>query len=105
MVLPAFSSRAARRKAAVRAAPEEMPTGMPSTRATWAGLAPYVDAERHGEVATYLAIQRREAQWWRDASVAYFQSINGLPLPKGEAPPPLSLEAYEAMAFPYAPGI
>jgi alpha-glucuronidase len=74
-------------------------------RATWAGLAPYVDAERHGEVATYLAIQRREAQWWRDASVAYFQSINGLPLPKGEAPPPLSLEAYEAMAFPYAPGI
>jgi alpha-glucuronidase len=74
-------------------------------QATWAGLAPYVDAERHGEVATYLAIQRREAQWWRDASVAYFQSINGLPLPKGEAPPPLSLEAYEAMAFPYAPGI
>ncbi|PVM86109.1 alpha-glucuronidase [Caulobacter radicis] len=74
-------------------------------QATWAGLAPYVDAERHGEVATYLAIQRREAQWWRDASVAYFQSINGLPLPKGETPPPLSLEAYEAMAFPYAPGI
>ncbi|PVM81087.1 alpha-glucuronidase family glycosyl hydrolase [Caulobacter radicis] len=74
-------------------------------QATWADLAPYVDAERHGEVATYLAVQRREAQWWRDASVAYFQSINGLPLPKGEAPPPLSLEAYEAMAFPYAPGI
>ncbi len=74
-------------------------------QATWADLSPYVDPERHGEVATYLAIQRREAQWWRDASVAYFQSINGLPLPKGEAPPPLSLEAYEAMAFPYAPGI
>lgn len=74
-------------------------------QAIWADLSPYVDAERHGEVATYLAIQRREAQWWRDASVAYFQSINGLPLPKGEAPPPLSLEAYEAMAFPYAPGI
>lgn len=74
-------------------------------QAAWAGLAPYVDAERHGEVATYLAIQRREAQWWRDASVAYFQAINGLPLPRGEAPPPLSLEAYEAMKFPYAPGI
>ncbi|MDG2529424.1 alpha-glucuronidase family glycosyl hydrolase [Caulobacter endophyticus] len=74
-------------------------------QATWSDLSPYVDAERHGEVATYLAIQYREAQWWRDASVAYFQSINGLPLPKGEAPPPLSLEAYEAIAFPYAPGI
>ncbi|PVM90561.1 alpha-glucuronidase family glycosyl hydrolase [Caulobacter endophyticus] len=74
-------------------------------QATWADLSPYVDAERHGEVAAYLAIQRREAQWWRDASIAYFQSINGLPLPKGEAPPPLSLEAYEAMQFPFAPGI
>ncbi|KSB88171.1 alpha-glucuronidase [Caulobacter vibrioides] len=74
-------------------------------QATWTGLAPYVDAERHAQVTTYLAVQRREARWWRDASVAYFQSINGLPLPKGEAPPPLSLEAYERMQFPYTPGI
>ncbi|MBI1685111.1 alpha-glucuronidase family glycosyl hydrolase [Caulobacter hibisci] len=74
-------------------------------QASWATLAPYVDPERHAQVAIYLAIQRREAQWWRDASVAYFQSINGLPLPKGEAPPPLPLEAYERMQFPYAPGI
>lgn len=79
--------------------------GVGEMQATWGSLAPYVDPERHGEVATYLAIQHREAQWWRDASVAYFQSINGLPLPKGEAPPPLTLEAYEAMSFPYAPGI
>ena len=33
IVLPAFSGSAAWRKAATRAAPEEIPTGMPSVRA------------------------------------------------------------------------
>jgi len=72
---------------------------------TWAGLAPYVDPERHAEVSDFLVIQRNEAQWWRDASIAYFQPFSGLPLPAGEAPPPHSLEYYESLQFPYAPGI
>jgi alpha-glucuronidase len=72
---------------------------------TWAGLAPYVDPERHAEVADFLVIQRNEAQWWRDASIAYFQSFSGLPLPAGEAAPAHSLEDYEKLSFPYAPGI
>jgi alpha-glucuronidase len=71
---------------------------------TWAGLAPYVDPERHAQVADFLTIQRNEAQWWRDASIAYFQSFSGLPLPAGEAPPAQSLEYYEGQSFPYAPG-
>lgn len=73
--------------------------------ATWAGLAPYVDPQRHAEVADYLKIQRDEAQWWRDASVAWFGSFAKRPLPAGEKAPPKSLEAYEAMTFPWAPGI
>ncbi|WP_421739033.1 alpha-glucuronidase family glycosyl hydrolase [Caulobacter sp.] len=72
---------------------------------TWAGMAPYVDAERHGQVTDFLAIQKHEAQWWRDASVAWFQSFSKRPLPAGEAPPPHSLEYYEGLSFPYAPGI
>ena len=36
---------------------------------------------------TLLAIQEREARWWRDASLAYWMSVNGLPLPAGAAPP------------------
>ena len=72
---------------------------------TWAGLAPYVDPERHAQVADFLAIQRNEAQWWRDASIAYFQTFSGLPLPAGEAPPAHSLEYYKSLSFPYAPGI
>lgn len=71
---------------------------------TWANLRGRVDADRHEQVAAFLQIQRREAQWWRDASVAYFQSISGRPLPAGEAPPPHRLAYYEALQFPSAPG-
>jgi alpha-glucuronidase len=71
---------------------------------TWADLAPYVDPERHAQVADFLAIQRNEAQWWRDASIAYFQTFSGLPLPAGEAAPAHSLDYYEGLSFPYAPG-
>lgn len=71
---------------------------------TWAGLSPYVDAQRHKEVADYLKIQRDEAQWWRDASVAWFGSFSKRPLPAGEKAPPKSLEYYESLQFPWAPG-
>ncbi len=73
-------------------------------RATWADLSPYVDAERHAQVAAFLAIQQDEAQWWRDASIAYWQSLNGLPLPAGHAPPAHSLDYYKSLEFPHAPG-
>jgi alpha-glucuronidase len=71
---------------------------------TWVGLAPYVDAQRYRQVASFLAIQHQEAQWWRDASLAYWQSINGLPLPAGEAAPPHPLSYYQSLKFPFAPG-
>lgn len=73
-------------------------------RATWTGLDGRVDPERHAQVAAFLAIQQDEAQWWRDASIAYFQSISGLQLPAGVAPPPHPLEYYKALEFPHAPG-
>ncbi|MGY1519765.1 alpha-glucuronidase family glycosyl hydrolase [Luteimonas sp. A482] len=73
-------------------------------QATWAGLQPHVDAERHHQVDRFLAIQRDEAQWWRDASIAYFKTFSGLPLAEGEAPPAQSLEYYRALEFPHAPG-
>ena len=72
---------------------------------TWATLSPYVDPERHAQVADFLVIQRNEAQWWRDASIAYFQTFSKRPLPAGEKAPAHSLEYYESLSFPYAPGI
>lgn len=71
---------------------------------TWAGLRGYVDPERFADVADYLRIQQREAHWWRDASIAYWQGVNRLPLPEGARAPEHSLEFYRPLSFPEAPG-
>jgi alpha-glucuronidase len=72
-------------------------------QADWAALEPYVDAERFRDVSEYLTIQRNEARWWRDASLAYWQSVNDLPLPEGTRPLEHSLEYYKSLSFPEAP--
>jgi alpha-glucuronidase len=71
---------------------------------TWATLAPYVDAQRFAEVTRFLSIQEHEAQWWRDATLAYFQSISHRPFPPGYDAPKHTLAEYEAISVPYAPG-
>nr|AGU10633.1 Glycosyl hydrolase family 67 middle domain [uncultured organism] len=73
-------------------------------QAEWERVRPLVDARRGADVAQRLARQREEAQWWRDACLAYFQQVNGLPLPAGVRPPAHPLDYYRALAFPYAPG-
>ncbi|WP_231420352.1 MULTISPECIES: alpha-glucuronidase family glycosyl hydrolase [unclassified Sphingomonas] len=73
-------------------------------RRKWDALKPDIDAERWAKTATYLAVQQREAQWWRDASLAYWMSVNGRALPAGTAPPAHDLAWYKAQRFPYAPG-
>jgi alpha-glucuronidase len=73
-------------------------------RRTWAGLSAYVDPERFAQVSAFLTIQEKEAKWWRDASIAYFQSLSQRPLPAGYDPPDHDLQYYEALCFPYAPG-
>ncbi len=75
-----------------------------SMQDTWADLSDRIDPQRHRHVAAFLQIQHDEAQWWRDASVAYFQSLSGRPLPAGEQPPPHPLSYYQALQFPSAPG-
>lgn len=70
----------------------------------WDGLRDKIDAERWQKTATYLAIQEREARWWRDASLAYWMSINHRPLPDGVRPPEHNLAWYKARQFTYAPG-
>ena len=73
-------------------------------RETWNGLGGYIDAERHAQVAAFLAIQEKEAQWWRDAGIAYFQTYARRPLPEGYASPAHTLDYYESLSFPHAPG-
>jgi alpha-glucuronidase len=70
----------------------------------WAKLSPYVDSQRHKDVTDFLKIQQQEAHWWRDASIAYFSSVSGLPLPARVRAPERDLEYYKRINFPYAPG-
>lgn len=70
----------------------------------WAGLEGKVDARRWAEVRDFLSIQREEAQWWRDASIAYWQSLSKRPLPAGHLAPPQPLGYYQAIRTPHAPG-
>lgn len=47
-------------------------------RATWQQLHGRIDAQRYQQIAAFLAIQQDEAQWWRDASIAYFQQVSAV---------------------------
>ncbi|WP_424022235.1 alpha-glucuronidase family glycosyl hydrolase [Polymorphobacter fuscus] len=79
-------------------------TTVAAMRRDWAALQPQIDADRFAKTATFLAVQEREARWWRDASIAYWMSVNGLPLPAGAAPPAHDLAWYKAQSYPRAPG-
>ena len=70
----------------------------------WRRLRPLIDPARYADVEQRLAQQRREAQWWRDACLAYFQHVSGLPLPPGARAPAHALDDYRALTFPFAPG-
>ena len=54
--------------------------------------------------AAFLAIQEKEAHWWRDACIAYFETFSHMPMPAGHAAPPHDLAYYKDVYFPYAPG-
>ncbi|HEX4270356.1 MAG TPA: alpha-glucuronidase family glycosyl hydrolase [Rhizomicrobium sp.] len=73
-------------------------------RQTWDAMKPTVDAERWSQTASFLAIQQKEAQWWRDACLAYFETFSHMPMPAGHAAPPHDLAYYKAIYIPYAPG-
>ncbi len=63
------------------------------------------DEERFGQVSAFLSIQGKEALWWRNACLLYFQSFSNRPIPDGLEKPAGTLDEYMKMRFPYAPGI
>lgn len=47
----------------------------------WDAAEKYIDAERFREVQSHLRIQARDAVWWKDACLLYFQKFSGMPIP------------------------
>jgi alpha-glucuronidase len=82
-------------------------TGVDSVRAMqkqWAQLSAFVDTERFKQVSMLLAVQEKEAVWWRNACLLYFQQFSGMPIPAQYEKPDQDLEYYKSLRFPYAPG-
>ena len=70
----------------------------------WNSLERLMDPQQFKQVQMALDIQVKEALWWRNACVLYFQHFSQRELPSGLIPPKGQLEDYQAMKFPYAPG-
>lgn len=70
----------------------------------WNTLEGRVDKERFKQVQMLLAIQVKEASWWRNACLLYFQTFSKMPIPGQYEQPDHTLEYYKGLHFPYAPG-
>lgn len=73
-------------------------------QATWDKTKLYVDKQRFDEVQMLLNIQHKEAKWWRDACLLYFQQFSGKELPNGVEKPTQTLDYFQSLKFPFAPG-
>lgn len=58
----------------------------------WLALKPFIDTETFANVEGRLAIQQKEAEWWRDSCYLYFRDFSNLPLPTGLSEPNRTLE-------------
>ena len=65
--------------------------------AVWDAMQPYVDTQRFSEVQRKLRIQARDAEWWRDACLLYFQTFSHRPIPQDMEHPVHNLD--EMMQF------
>lgn len=72
---------------------------------TWDTLQNYVDMARFKHVKALWVVQEREAVWWRDACLLYFQTFSAMPIPDVYEQPAESLEYYINLAHYYVPGI
>ncbi|MBK8945979.1 MAG: alpha-glucuronidase [Ignavibacteriae bacterium] len=71
----------------------------------WNLLENVMDCERFNHVKMLLDIQKDEAIWWRNACVLYFQTFSKMEIPNNLEKPNQTLEYYQNLKFPYAPGI
>ncbi|WP_083187193.1 alpha-glucuronidase family glycosyl hydrolase [Polaribacter vadi] len=72
---------------------------------SWNLMEQYVDESRFKEIQMMLNIQYKEAKWWRDSCLLYFQQFSKMKLPDGVEKPNKSLNYFQTLKHPYAPGI
>jgi len=76
-----------------------------SMQKTWQSMNGKIDYAQYQQVSQLLTIQEKDAVWWRNACLLYFQTFSRMPIPAGVEKPDQSLEYYQHLEFPFAPGI
>ncbi|WP_114778519.1 alpha-glucuronidase family glycosyl hydrolase [Botryobacter ruber] len=79
--------------------------GVRQMQKTWATVEDHVDAERFEHTKSLLRIQEKEAVWWRDACLLYFQTFSKRPIPQGVEQPAHTLDYYMKLDPKFVPGI
>lgn len=82
-------------------------TGVDSVRSmerNWDKMKSFIDNERFQQTKMFLAIQEKDAVWWRNACLLYFQTFSKMPIPASYEKPDHTLEYYKSLRFSYAPG-
>ena len=70
----------------------------------WTSVKKNVNEQQFRQVEMLLGIQQKEAVWWKDACLTYFQTFSKMPIPAGVQQPRQDLDYYKSLSFPYAPG-
>ena len=70
----------------------------------WNSLKKYIDEDRFKQVDQLLNIQLKDAIWWRNACLLYFQTFSKMPIPSKYDKPDKTLEYYQNIRILYAPG-
>jgi alpha-glucuronidase len=73
-------------------------------QATWQSMKGKVDEERYDQVTQHLALQAKDARWWKNACLLYFQTFAKRPLPEGLPQLEGTLDEYKKIRLQYAPG-
>ncbi|HKC35325.1 MAG TPA: alpha-glucuronidase, partial [Chitinophagaceae bacterium] len=77
---------------------------MKAIQKQWNKFERYIDAERFDHVKQLLNIQVKDATWWRNACLLYFQTFSKMQIPAQYEQPDRSLEYYQNIRILYAPG-
>ena len=70
----------------------------------WNSLKKYIDEDRFKQVDQLLKIQLKDAIWWRNACLLYFQTFSKMAVPSQYEKPDKTLENYQNIRILYAPG-
>ncbi|MCF8324554.1 MAG: alpha-glucuronidase, partial [Leadbetterella sp.] len=67
----------------------------------WASLKGKIDSETFENVEARLKTQHKEALWWRDASVLYFQKYSKMPVQSPYQKPTRTFEELKSLVDVY----